>query len=232
MTLIPIEHPHRLASPAEAEVFYRGLRDRRVGVRGFHTTDPDRFEALIAAAESKREHTVSFLGGTLDDEARSALSELCGCSFEVLQVRTASASLRVWPGRRAWVEGLAERRPTDLVETKSIAEALDRFDGISGEHIDRGHISNLSGQARAPLLSFLSAARTEVHVVLSVTLQAARSLTELFPGQKLDWQSDTARVDFPDGSIRGFLETPRAEERHRRRWQARIDEALRRAGLI
>jgi hypothetical protein len=54
MTLIPMKHVRRLASPEEAEAFYRGLRVQRVSVRGFHTTDPDRFESLIAAVDPKR----------------------------------------------------------------------------------------------------------------------------------------------------------------------------------
>ena len=232
MTLIPMEHARRLASPAEAEAFYRGLRERRVGVRGFHTTDPARFEALIAAADPKREHTVSFLGGTLDDEVRSALVELCRCEFGFFQLRTSSADLRIWPGRRTWIIGLSERAAPGPLETKSITEALECFNDISGERIDQGHISRITEQARAPLLSFLGAARTEVHAVLDVTLQTARFLTEQFPEGNLDWQSDMILVEFPDGRIHGFLKTPNLDERRRRRWQARIDEALRRANLI
>jgi hypothetical protein len=39
-------------------------------------------------------------------------------------------------------------------------------------------------------------------------------------------------VDFPEGRIHGFLKTPNVDERHRRKWQARIDKALRKAKLI
>lgn len=232
MTLIPMAHEHRLASPAEAEAFYRGLRQRLVRVRGFHTTDPDRIEALIAAADPKRDHTVSFRGGVLGEEVRPALLELCGCAFGYFNLSTPSASLRVWPGRHTWVESLPRRPAADWLETTSITEALDRFNGICGERIVQGHISRITKQARVPLLGFLGVARTEIHVVLDVTLQTARSLSEQFLGQKLDWQSDGILVDFPEGRIHGSLKTPKVDERHRRKWRARIDKALRKATLI
>lgn len=34
MALFPIEHVHRLRSPAEAEALYRALGEKRVGARG------------------------------------------------------------------------------------------------------------------------------------------------------------------------------------------------------
>jgi hypothetical protein len=232
MALIPMEHARRLVSPAEAEAFYRGLRQQRVSVRGFHTTDPRRVEALVAAADPGHDHTLSFQGGTLGDAARAALHELCGREFEYLDLRTAAASLRVWPGRYTWVDRLSGHTSTDHLETTSIDEALDRFDGIGGRQLVQGHISRITEGARAPLLELLGAARPEVHVVLDVTLSAARSLTELFVGQKLDWQADMILVDFPAGRIHGFLKMPNIGERYQRRWQARVDEALRRARLL
>jgi hypothetical protein len=234
MTLIPIEHAHRLASPTEAEAFFRGLGQRRVAVRGFHTTDPERIEALVAAVNPKRQHTISFRGGTLGDAARAALAALCGSEFGYLDLRTSPASLRVWPGRHTWVDRLSGHTSTDWLETRSITEALDRFNGICGQETEivQGHITGITEQARAPLLGFLGASLTEVHVVLDVSVQTARLLTEQFPGQKLDWGSEMIQVDFPDGWIHGYLKTPKVDEQHRRRWQARIDKALRRARLV
>jgi hypothetical protein len=234
MSLIPIEHAHRLASPAEAEAFFRGLRQRRVSVRGFHTTDPQRIEALVAAADPKREHTISLRGGTLGDAARAALAELCGSAFWYLDLRTTSASLRVWPKLHTWVDRLSGHTSTDWFETKSINEALDRFNGICGQETEivQGHITGLTEQTRAPLLGFLRASLTEIHVVLDVRVQTARLLTEQFPGQKLDWQSEMIQVDLPAGRIHGCLKTPKVDERHRRKWQARVDKALRRAKLV
>ncbi len=232
MTLIPVEHLRRLASPGEAEAFYRGLRVRRVGVRGFHTRDPGRIEALVAAAEPKREHTISFRDGALEGAARPALVELCGCAFDYFDLACSGASLRVWPGRRSWVTRLPRRTDADFQETKTSAEALDRLGRLGAETIVRGHISGITVPSRASLVRFLLAAGAEVHATLDVALPTARALTERFPGQELDWQAEMVLVDFPEGRIHGFLVTPKAGARHQRRWQARIDKALRRAGLV
>lgn len=104
VTLIPVHHPLRLRSPAEAEALLRALGDRQVSARGFHTTDPARLGRVIAAVASKRDCTVSFEGGTLNAGACAALAALVdSAAFAYLDLRTADANLRVWPGRHAWV---------------------------------------------------------------------------------------------------------------------------------
>jgi hypothetical protein len=71
----------------------------------------------------------------------------------------------------------------------------------------------------------------QVDAVLEIERCAARALTERFAGEPLDWQADGILVDFLDGRIHGFLYSSDVSERARRRWQAQIDAALRRAGL-
>src|SRR5688572_25608779 len=97
MALIPIEHAHRLGSPAEAEAWFRAFGEKRVSARGFHTSDPERFARLVDAIEPRREHTVSFEGGTLGPQAFDALDVLSRSRFQYLHVRTTAAILRIWP---------------------------------------------------------------------------------------------------------------------------------------
>src|SRR5258705_13532163 len=66
VALIPMEFERRLASPAAAAAMYRALGEKRVSVRGLHTSDRVRIERVVAAIVPKRDHTISFAGGTLD----------------------------------------------------------------------------------------------------------------------------------------------------------------------
>lgn len=104
VTLIPVHHALRLRSAAEAEALLRALGDRQASARGFHTSDPARLGYLVAAVRPKSESTVSFEGGTLNAGACAALAGLVSAgAFSYLDLRTADANLRVWPGRHAWV---------------------------------------------------------------------------------------------------------------------------------
>ncbi len=228
MALIPIEHPRRLASPAEAEAWFRAFREKRVSARGFHTSDPARFARLVAAVEPRREHTISFEGGTLRPQAFAALEALSASPFQYLDVRTAEANLRIWPQLRSWVQG---RDGSIDTETTSIATAVGVFRAMTRDQVERGFILGVQPEAKAPLLRFLEALAPRVDAVLDLDVAAARALTELYAGEKLDWQAGGVLVDFPEGRIHGFLKTPDRGERDREKWLARVSKALRRAGL-
>lgn len=225
MSLIPIEHPRRLASPAEAEAFFRGLGEKRVSARGFHTTDHARCSRLVEAIETKHDHTISFVGGTLGSAARDSLSALATSELSYLDVRTTNASLRVWPGLRAWVH------PLEL-ETKEPEPALKAFFEITSEEMNRGFVMGGVPAATKPALErFLRDLRANVDAVLDIDVASARSLTDLYVGEKLDWQAGGVLVDFPEGRIHGFLLTPNVGEEHREKWLSRITKALSRASL-
>jgi len=225
MSLIPIEHPRRLASPAEAEAFYRGLGEERVSARGFHTTAPDRFARLVAAIETKHDHTISFVGGVLGSAARDSLAALATSELSYLDVRTTNASLRIWPGLRAWVH------PLEL-ETKEPEPALKAFFEITNEEMNRGFVMGGVVSKTKPVLErFLRDLHATIDAVLDVDVSSARSLTEAYVNEKLDWQAAGVLVDFPEGRIHGFLVTPNVDETYREKWLARIAKALSRASL-
>lgn len=270
MTLIPVEHSRKLASPEEAARFFRRLDTvrfldrfyaRTVAVRGYHTEDPALVARLVSAVQPPRESTVSFEGGVLSREAQDSLSALALSPYEYLDVRTSDADLRVWPAEHSWVHASAPRSVVETVlgrplaqgknvvddgeltldeadpghpvflETRSIPRALSFFRAMTSETFSRGFVMQLSEQAKPALVAFLHALHPRVNVSMEIDLAAARSLTEAFPRATADWQSDGVMVSFPDGTISGFLTTPNVGERYRNRWLARVDEALRRAGL-
>jgi hypothetical protein len=226
MSLIPIENERRLASPAEAEALFRALDQTRVSVRGLHTTDPTRFAHVVDALEPKHDHTLSFEGGTLTTAAHEALDALATAGFQYLDLRTAEASLRIWPALYSWVHGNG-----DKLETKDIPTALAAFRGLTGERVNRGFINGVLAETKPLLLRFLGQLGTRVDAVLSLDVAAARALTEIYAGERLDWQADGILVDFPEGRVHGFLVSPNVGETHRAGWQQRIVKALHRAGL-
>lgn len=258
MTLFPIEHAHRLASPAEGEALFRGLRERVVSVRGYHTREAALIERLTTAFDVRREHTLSFEDGIL---ARAALHALTHTSYGYLHVATADAIVRLWREREAWVHATGDptvverllgrelppgthtvgdttvtiatddRRYPIGVRTPSRDTALALFHALASERLVRGHITIAGDDARAPLAAFVIACAAEAHLACELDRTAARQLTEAFAGFTCDWQASLVLVDFPDGRIHGFLKTPNTDERNQRRWRARIDKALRRAGL-
>jgi hypothetical protein len=220
MSLIPIEHPRRLGSPAEAEGFFRALGEKRVSARGFQTTDAARFTRLVEAIETKHDHTISFLGGTLGSAARDSLAALAMSQFEYLDVRTTNASLRVWPALRSWVH-------PGNIETEKPQPAIEAFLAVTEERHDRGFIMNgVVDQTKPALARFLVDLKAQVDAVLLVDIASARSLTEAYVGEKLDWQAAGVLVDFPDGRIHGFLKTPNVGEEHRAKWLRTIEKAL------
>jgi len=230
MALIPVEHPRRLQSPAEAEAFYRGLGDRHVSARGFHTRDVTRIEKLVEAIDPEREHTISFQQGTLGPAARAALDVLAHATFGYLdlRVRNHEYCLRVWPSLHTWVHHGAE-----TLETKSIDEALRLFHSVTVDknELTRGFINGVKPAAKKPLLDFLRVVDAQVDAVLDIDVASARAVTELYRGERLDWQSNMLLVDFPEGRINGYLLSSAMGESERAEWQKRVTKALERAGL-
>jgi len=262
VALFPIEHEHRLSSPAEAAAFFGALRERRVTASGFATTDPSRMEALVAALDPDLENTVRFEGGELSPAAREALQALALSAFGYLDVRTAAANLRVWPELHSWVHAGCELEAwgrgvasplkpganvvgEDPVEmqragggyawtavTPSIATALRLFHAVAGTPMTLGHVTGTRGTAKPALARFLGASAARVSANLELDLVAARQLTDLYPGEPVEWQAYGLLVELPAGRIHGFLRTPDIGERHRRKWHKRVSKALRRAGLV
>ena len=117
MALIPIEFPQRLQSPAEAEAFYRELGDRRVGVRGFRTSDPRRIERLVSAIEPGHDSTINFETGLLDLRGWTRLEALAAAQSEYLDIHAGGANLRMWPAQAK----VYARLPIDGIEGVSAA---------------------------------------------------------------------------------------------------------------
>jgi hypothetical protein len=227
VTLIPIEHERRLTSAHEAAALFGGLHQRRISARGFHTLDPARFERLVTALVPEREHTISFEGGQLGAATLRALDALARSPFQYFDLRATNADLRIWPGLRTWVH-----TPERQVETQDISSALALFCSLTAERAERGFIQGVRAETKPLLVNFLTALGGRVNAVLELDLLAARSLTELYAGERLDWQADGVLVDFPEGRIHGFLTTPKVSGRDREKWLARIEKALGRAGLL
>lgn len=233
MALIPLEHPHRLASPAEAEAWFRALGilgQPVVSCRGFHTKDPERISRILEALEPKREHTVSFETGTLTPAAWRALEALTSLKFGYLDLQAAEAQLRVWPERQYWA--YAAGSTDKSIEFAGMTEALSRFRELGPTRVVQGFINGITPPCCAPLKEFLMVTGVTVHAVLELNVSTARALTELYTGEKLDWQADMLLVDFPEGRIHGFLKTPDTGPEFRAKWLERVEKALRRAGLI
>lgn len=229
MTLIPIEHAHRLPSAADAESLFRALGARSVSARGFHTKDRTRFTALVEAIEPKADHSISFQQGVLD---RPSLEALARAPFGYLDIRTSTASYRSWPERHTWVHAKSELAAPFSLDTTSIPTALEAFARLSDDNLQRGFITGVTPDAKPLLLAFLDRLGATVDAVLDIEVASARALTELYTGEKLDWQADGVLVDFPEGTIHGYLTTPNIGEDAREAWRTRIDKALRKAGLI
>lgn len=263
VTLIPVRHAWRLRSTAEAEALLRALGDREVSARGFATRDPGRLGRLVAAVTAKRDSTVSFEGGTLNAGACAALAALVSSgAFAYLDLRTADANLRVWPGRHAWVhaampagglEGLSAvfdapvvlgenwiggaklvvnavgGYPVDL-ETQDLGEAFAVFDALTSAPVERGFVTGLTATGKPLVLKLLLALGTTASAVLELGLAEARALTEVFAGERLEWHGSVI-VKFPEGEICWFLVTPNASDDDRAKWQRRVDQGLKKAGL-
>ncbi len=104
MALIPISHPTKLRSAAGAAALFRALGAKRISVRGLRTTEPARFVEVIDAYDPGREGTISFEAGTLTADARTALDKLAiAASYGYLDLRSTTASLRIWPALHSWV---------------------------------------------------------------------------------------------------------------------------------
>ena len=260
MTLFAIAHDQRLASPSEGARFFRALGEKRVSARGFHTEDPARIEALVAAVDTRGDHTVSFEGGVLDAATFAAVSALALSRLQYLDVASRRANLRVWPALYSWVHAddraVAERLlgrslgegrhefehgeivvPAEgkgypvTVETTSIPAALRWFAALAGDQLRQGFVSGLTAEAKPHLAALLRGSRTRAHAVLEVEVEVAEGLTELYAGEKLDWQASGVLLDFPEGRIHGFLRTPDTGPKVAAKWQAPITKALQKAGL-
>lgn len=226
MTLIPISHARKLRSPAEAMALFRALGEKRVAMRGFHTTDAARIERVISAVATKYDHTISFEGGSIAASAGPLRDLALSRAYDYLDVRTRIANLRIWPARHSWVTSDA---PT--FETTSIAAAVERFHATAGEPHERGFVMRMRDAAKPLVVRLAIALGAELNAVIEVELAVASALTTLFAGERLEWQADGLFVRFPDGEIAGFLKTPKVADKHRAKWHAQIDKAIRKAKL-
>lgn len=246
MSLIPVRHARRLASPAEAEAFFRGLRlltSPSIGLIGLHTQDIKRIVRVIHALDTSESHTIHFKGGSLNAAARAALTRLVQLPFEFLAITIPGADLRVWHGYNAIVHSdrpfpkkydPAEIKATphghDL-ETKKETVALDALFSVADERIKEGHINELKESTKPALLDFLRELQGTVHGSIGVSVANARALSELYAGERLDWRADGIHVTFPEGEIEGFMVSPNTTEDDRKKILKRLDKALARAGL-
>ncbi|MEZ4385127.1 MAG: hypothetical protein R3A79_27605 [Nannocystaceae bacterium] len=98
MALLPLIHARRIRSPAEAEALFRGLRERRVALRGLRTADPAALRVVLDATRRWRSRaTLAFDGGALTEAVWEALADLAPRRFAYLDVRSPAAALRLWP---------------------------------------------------------------------------------------------------------------------------------------
>jgi hypothetical protein len=227
VTLHPIEHPRRLEDAAQASEMFRALGCDHVSVRGLHTRDAARIGRLVDAVEPSRQHTISFEDGVLGPDAAIALDALALTSFDYLDVRTDTGSLRIWPALRTWVHANGDAKP---LETTDRAAASAAFRALSPTRVDRGFVNGLRVETKPVLGRFLAALAPRVDVVLDVPLATAASLTDLYGDVRapvvVDWQADGVLVDFPSGRIHGFLTSSHNGPADRTAWLARIDRAL------
>lgn len=247
MSLIPVKHPVRLKSAAEAEAFFRALHvftTPRIAVRGLHTTDVKRIVRILAALDPRRTHDLNFEGGVLGTSARAALTRLANIrKYEFLSLVTHVADLSIWPTlyTRIRSEKLfprtfpdAEVKATPVgqdLETKSIPTALYCFFDVADERVKHGCINELEEAAKGPLLDFLRELGTTVFGVFVVDISSARELTELYDGERLDWTADRITVQFPEGTIESYMTSPNTTDDHRAKILKRIDKVLARAGI-
>lgn len=154
---------------------------------------------------------------------RAEASRAIGTPLEVGENIVGDAKLTIRDDGKGW--------PFD-VDTKNIATALAMFRAVGGTQVKAGFVNGVAEETKPALIEFLQALGAQVDVVLDVDVSVARSLTELFEGEALDWQSNGLFVDFPEGRIHGFLVTPNIHERYRLKFLGRITRALRRAKLL
>ncbi len=224
MTLIPIEHARVLRSPAEAAALFKALGEKTVALRGLHTTDATRISRVIHAVATRFDHTVSFEGGAI---APAALRELAlSRAFDYLDVRTPLANLRIWPERYSWV---TSNEPT--FETTSSAAAVERFEMIAGKLHDQGFVMRMREAAKPLVTELVIAFGATMHALTQLELATATDLTTLYAGERLEWAAYGLSVRFPSGAIAGFLKTPKVEPKHRAKWHAMIDKAIKKAKL-
>lgn len=210
---------------------------------GFHTTDLKRIVRVVHAVDPRREPTINFKDGVFGPPARAAFARLAEMSFETLVVSTLGAEIRIWPTIQSRVHsdklfpdtyGDADMKITphghDL-ETKAVDTAVKAFLSVAHDRITEGHITALAESTKPALLDFLRELQGSVHAALTVDLATARSLTELYAGERLTWHADGITVHFPDGEIEGFMTSPNTTDAHRQKILERIDKALARAGI-
>jgi len=223
VTLIPISHARALRSGAEAAALFRALGEKTVTLRGFHTRDPARIERVVGAIATKHDHTVSFEGGAIAASSEQLRLLALSRAYDYLDVRTRLANLRIWPARHSWV---TSDGPT--FETTSIAAAVEHFHATAGEPHERGFVMRMRDEAKVPVARFAIALGAQINATFEAGLEVAVALTELYAGEQLEWGGrDMMFVRFPAGEIAGYLKTPKVDDKHRAKWQARIDKALR-----
>lgn len=220
LSLYPVRHSARLTDPAKVAALYRGLGQVRASLRGFHTTDRTEIERLVAAIDPPHESTCSFARGTLAATELEALVRTEGYGY--LDLRTATAVLRVWPASNTWSYSVGTKGPA---ESWSLAEGLARFQerAPDGAAVTQGFVNRLDESAKPALLAFLLACGVRVNVVLDLELDAAVDLASRVRRHH-DWQAGGVLVDQPSGKVHGFLMKGGAEAQAE--WRARVTRAL------
>jgi hypothetical protein len=120
--------------------------------------------------------------------------------------------------------------PVDI-ETRTPQPAWRVFAALSVDALDRGFISGARRSSHDPLLAFLTASRAEVTLDAVLPAATASALVSHAGQASGNFQAGGAMVTFPDGAITGSLTRSNDSEANRKKWHARIDKALRRAGL-
>ena len=261
MALYRLRYPRQLASPREAALLFHALGEARVKVYGLCTRDPEKIANQIAAVDPRCPRTLSFEGGRLVPEARAALSQLAVAGYDYLDVVSQQANLRCWPALYSWVHAKGDRATlaaalelpriessfsaTDLkgrfhddgrlypidVETKHPQPAWRLFDALAGDSLHRGFIVGAQAAALPPLQRFLTACGGEVQVDLEVGVQPAQTLCEHLIRVTCNWQAGGVQVNFPDGTVEGTLTSSTNSPANRQKWQDRIEQAFKKAGL-
>ncbi len=226
MSLFPLTHGERLTDPARVAAFYRALGERRVSLRGCHTTDPVEIALLVAALDPAHDHTLSFAAGTLASSELETLARTEGYGY--LDLRTTTMALRVWPGVQTWAH---TPRASGPAQSLSLDEGLERFLAVTppGIGIVRGFIHGVVAPTKSPLLAFLTKSRVRVDVVLDLDLDSAAELSRRIRRREHDWQAGGVLVDSPSGKIHGFSKSPNTDSKAREQWCARVEDALREA---
>jgi hypothetical protein len=119
--------------------------------------------------------------------------------------------------------------PVDL-ETENLGEAFAAFDALTSARVERGFVTALAAAGKPAFLQLLLALGTTASAVLELELGDARALTEVFPGERLEWHGAVI-VRFPEGEVFSYLVTPKAGDEDREKWSRRVDKGLKKAGL-